>query len=74
MGRGVIWWQLETGDNRWQIEQTVVFATHDDSHPRREEFDEDSSIPVQAIQANQNEGQRHTEPSRIADDGLAGTR
>src|SRR5712692_4436422 len=37
VGRVLIWWLLEAGGNRRQIEQTILFATDDDSHSGREE-------------------------------------
>jgi len=71
MSRVVIWRQFETGDNGWQIEQAILLATHDDPHPGREELDENGSCAIQSIQAHQDVREWHTEPARIADDGLA---
>ena len=73
MGRVVIWRQLEPGGNGWQIKQAILFATHDDPYPPREELAENGSCAIQAIQANQDVREWHTQPARIADDGLACT-
>jgi len=73
MGRVVIWWQLEAGGKRRQIEQSILFATDDDSHPGREERAENYCCARQSIQADQDVRQGHTEPARIADDSLTCT-
>ncbi len=72
MGRVVIWWLLETGSHRGQIEQAIVFATDDDSHPGREGRAKNGCCAIQSIQADQDVRQWHTQPARIADDGLTG--
>jgi len=71
MSRVVIWRQFEAGGNGWQIEPAILLATHDDPHPAREELDENGCGAIQAIQTNQDVREWHTEPARIADDGLA---
>ena len=72
MGRVVIWRQFEPGGNGWQIKQALLFAPYDDSHPRRKELGEHCSCAVQAIQANQDVREWHTEPARIVANGLTG--
>ncbi len=71
MSRVLIWREVETGGNGWQIEQAILLATHNNPYPAREELDENGSCAIQAIQTNQDVRQGHTEPARIADDGLA---
>ena len=72
MGRVVIWWLLEAGGNRRQIEQSILFATDDDSHPGREGRAKNGGGAIQSIQADQDVRQGQTQPARIADDGLTG--
>src|SRR5207302_9866553 len=35
MSRVVVWRQLETGGNGWQIERAILLATHNAPHPGR---------------------------------------
>src|SRR2546428_3364824 len=69
-GALVIGRQAEAGNNGWQIKQALLFAPYDDSHPRRKELGEHCSCAVQAIQANQDVREWHTEPARIVANGL----
>ena len=73
MSRLGVWRQSETGSNRRQIKQALLFAPHDNPHPRRERGSKHGHGAIQSVQTNQQRSKGHTEPTCIADDGLTGS-